>query len=67
TFAPTIAVSTKDPSQPTPKVLAEALQGRDPVDGKAAAYLCRNFSCQPPITDAAKLKEALLSNAPRAP
>jgi len=68
TFAPTTAVSTKDPSQPTPKVLAEALQGRDPVDGKAAAYLCRNFSCQLPITDAAKLKEALLStNARRAP
>jgi uncharacterized protein YyaL (SSP411 family) len=40
-------------------VIAEALEGREEVNGKAAAYLCRNFSCQPPITDGMKLKEAL--------
>src|SRR5262249_34973132 len=57
TFAPTTAVSSREPSQAVPAVLAEALQGREPVDGKAAAYLCRNFSCQAPITDAAKLRE----------
>jgi len=28
-------------------------------DGKTAAYVCRNFSCKPPITDVAKLVEEL--------
>ena len=59
TFAPTTAVSARDPSQPAPPILAEALQGRETVNGKAAAYLCRNFSCQPPITDPAMLRKAL--------
>ena len=59
TFAPTTAVSARDPSQPAPPILAEALQGREAVNGKAAAYLCRNFSCQPPITDPAMLRKAL--------
>jgi len=58
-FAPTLALAFRDPSQPMPTAIAEALQGRDAVKGKAAAYLCRNFSCQPPISDPAKLKEAL--------
>jgi uncharacterized protein YyaL (SSP411 family) len=58
-FAPTLALAFRDPSQPNPTVIAEALQGRDEVNGRAAAYLCRNFSCQPPITDGMKLKEAL--------
>ncbi|HYR56641.1 MAG TPA: hypothetical protein VEM39_11005, partial [Myxococcaceae bacterium] len=56
---PTLALAFRDPSQPIPAAMAEGLLGRDAVKGKAAAYLCRNFSCQPPITDAAKLKEAL--------
>ena len=59
TFAPTVAVSRRDPSAPAPAILAEAIQGRDLVNGKGAAYLCRNFSCQPPITDDAALKAAL--------
>jgi uncharacterized protein YyaL (SSP411 family) len=65
TFAPTTAVSTRKPSEAVPAVLTEAFQGREPVDGKASAYLCRNFSCQAPITDAAKLREALLSTIVR--
>jgi uncharacterized protein YyaL (SSP411 family) len=30
-----------------------------PVEGKAAAYVCRNFACQPPVTSAAALEEEL--------
>ncbi len=30
-----------------------------PVDGKAAAYVCENFTCQTPVTDPAKLRELL--------
>jgi uncharacterized protein YyaL (SSP411 family) len=59
TFSPTIAVSLCDPSQPVPGVLANAVQGTRPVDGKAAAYLCQRFSCRPPIIDPRALKAAL--------
>ncbi|OAT87144.1 thioredoxin domain-containing protein [Desulfotomaculum copahuensis] len=33
--------------------------GHAPVDGKAAAYLCRNFACQAPVTDSGELAARL--------
>jgi uncharacterized protein YyaL (SSP411 family) len=30
-----------------------------PVDGRAAAYMCRNFACRQPATSVAALEEAL--------
>jgi hypothetical protein len=35
------------------------LEGRALVDGQAAAYVCRNFACQLPVTDPAALRAAL--------
>ena len=35
------------------------LEGKTPVDGKAALYVCRDFACQAPITDAAVADAAL--------
>ncbi len=60
TYAPTVSISFQDPSRPTAALLVEAMRGRSQVNGKPAAYLCRNFTCQPPITNAAELKSALI-------
>jgi uncharacterized protein len=35
------------------------LEGREPVDGKAAAYVCEHFVCQAPVTTAEELAAAL--------
>jgi uncharacterized protein len=33
-----------------------------PIDGRATAYVCRNFTCEQPVTDAAALAERLTSS-----
>jgi uncharacterized protein len=35
------------------------LEGRGPVDGRAAAYVCEHFVCQAPVTTAGELAAAL--------
>ena len=37
----------------------EFLRTVSPVAGKAAAYVCENFTCQAPVTEPAKLRELL--------
>jgi uncharacterized protein YyaL (SSP411 family) len=37
----------------------EALRGMKPLDGKPAAYICENFTCQAPVTDPKTLGELL--------
>jgi aryl-alcohol dehydrogenase-like predicted oxidoreductase len=41
------------------------LAGKGLVEGKAALYICRNFSCQRPLTDPQEVTEALLSASRR--
>ncbi len=40
------------------------LEGRGLVDGAPAAYVCRQFTCQAPVTTPAQLRDALARPAP---
>jgi hypothetical protein len=52
-FVPNKVVLLVDPA--APRVVAgsgnPAIQGMGPVDGRAAAYVCANFTCQLPVTE----------------
>jgi len=37
----------------------EAIRAMSPIDGKPAAYVCENFTCKAPVTDAKQLRELL--------
>jgi hypothetical protein len=46
-------------SDSEPLVGVPLLEGREPVDGRAAAYVCRHFVCEAPVTGAHELEAAL--------
>jgi uncharacterized protein YyaL (SSP411 family) len=37
----------------------EAIRAMSPIDGKPAAYVCENFTCKAPVTDAKRLGDLL--------
>ncbi len=55
-FLPSRVVAGGDPESLPPLPL---FQDRKPVDGKATAYLCRDFTCAPVITDPVVLADQL--------
>ena len=38
-------------------VAVPVLEGRGPIDGRATAYVCVDFVCQPPVTEPEELLE----------
>lgn len=55
-FRPNQVVALKQPGESSPIPL---LEGREPIDGKATAYVCRRFACQMPVTEPADLQRQL--------
>jgi hypothetical protein len=53
-FCPHQVVALRPPQAETP---IPVLQNREQIDDRATAYVCENFTCRPPITDAEKLKQ----------
>ncbi len=57
-FLPNAIFAHVDPAKPSAESLP-LTEGKALVAGKAALYVCRNFTCKAPITDARELDTAL--------
>jgi uncharacterized protein YyaL (SSP411 family) len=57
-WLPNKVAAACDPGDPAPAELT-LLKDRAMVDGKPAVYVCRDYTCNAPVTDPAKLAVAL--------
>jgi uncharacterized protein len=58
-FRPTTVVAAKRPGDAIAEEAVPLLRGRDPVDGHPAAYVCRDFACRMPTSEAEALEAEL--------
>jgi uncharacterized protein len=59
-YLPEVVVAFRDAAEPgDPADQLLLLRGREEIEGAAAAYVCRRFTCGLPATDAAGLREQL--------
>ena len=59
-FLPDKIVLCADPDDTWLSQHVPALKGMGPIDGKAAAYVCRHFTCELPVTSTEELVRRLL-------
>jgi uncharacterized protein YyaL (SSP411 family) len=59
-FLPNKVVVLRRPEEP-PAITSALLEGRTQIAGVATAYVCENYACKLPCTDAAVLSELLVS------
>ena len=58
-YRPNLVVAVGSPESAGRDVGIALLEGREPVDGRATAYVCRGSACERPVTTAAELKALL--------
>jgi hypothetical protein len=60
-FLPNKVVILKPSGETDPEIsrIATYTQQQNPIDGKATAYICRNYNCLLPTTDHRKILELL--------
>jgi uncharacterized protein YyaL (SSP411 family) len=58
-FLPNKALALLDPARDGGHAPTPLLEGKDLVDGQAAAYVCKNYTCQQPVTATGALAELL--------
>ena len=58
-YLPNLVAAGAVGSRPETAAGIPLLEGRGAVDGRATAYVCRNYACELPVTDAAALARQL--------
>ena len=59
-YLPNKVLFAADPDRTDGAPLPDAVKGKKAVDGKPTVYVCRNFTCTPPLTDWEAIQTTLL-------
>ncbi len=59
-YLPNKVVALAAPGKVESSAAIKLLEGRNQIEGKTTAYVCRNFYCEAPVTDSSNLKERLV-------
>jgi hypothetical protein len=54
-YLPNVVLAAASPGDAEAAKAIPLLQGRDPVDGLPAAYVCERFACRRPVTEPGEL------------